>query len=109
MAELAQDSVDEVDDVGAHHRYLIDNYQFYLFEQFYKVARVLHALAQTFGLKFHIVAHKGAEWQTEKGVHSLAAYIYGGYAGRSEHHIFLAGVGGDILQKCRLARAGFAG
>ncbi len=108
-AEVAEQLVHEVDDVGAYHRNLVDDNQLQRSQHLYETARVVHALRQVGLRKFAVVVEQRLQRYVEKRVQCLSSGIDGGNARRGEHHILLVRMLRDVFQKCRFASAGLAG
>ena len=107
----AQYPVDEIDHIGPHHRNFIDDNQLDLTQElallFVVLEQVVDATAgQT---QVGIVGQHGPERHLEKRMDGAAAHIDGGHSRRSQHNMLLLHMLAHILQKGRLACAGFSG
>ena len=102
----AQQLVDEVDDVCAHHRYLVDDDEFDLTDELALGTRVLQRLLDVAAVVARIVGQQGVEWQSEEAVERGASGVDGRDASRGEDHVLLLGGLCDIFQERRLTRAG---
>ena len=105
----AQHAVDEVDDVGSHHRNLVDDDEL----KFTKKLAFLSVVLQRFPDVPHIVSaiigQERVKRKLEETMQSGATGIDGGNARRCQHHMFLLCCCRDVSKECRLARPRFAG
>ena len=107
----AQGHVDGIEEVGTHHRYLVDDEQF---EGAYNIeflaAERLAALGQlVFGDQFLDVGQVWVEGQLEEAVYGDAAGVDGGDARGCHDDVALGAVGGEVVEEGGLARTGLAG
>ena len=98
VAVDAQDAVDGVDDVGPHHRNLVDNDQLQLLEQLAVGLGVLEELvdAPLLQAQVGVVGQQGVEGQLEEAVQGASARVDGGDTCGGQHDVLLAHVVADI-------------
>ena len=100
----AQHFVDEVDDVCAYHRDLVDDDEFDLSDEFSLCACVFESLLDMSVAVARVVGEQGVEGQSEEAVEGGASGVDGGDASGREDHVFLLCVAGDVAQERRLTR-----
>ena len=103
--------VDEVDDVGPHHRYFIDDDEFHVLDEAAVVGRIFQETVQFASLETEvgIIGQQRVKRQFEKTVQRTSSCIDGSDACRSQYHEFLFGNLADMLQEGRLSGSGLSG
>ena len=100
--------VDEIDDIASQHRNLIDDDKVEFAYELYLLSRVTQSLANASWREIGVIGQEWFEGYLEKRVQRLSSHINGGNTCRSQHHVFLLGVGTDILEKSAFSCARFS-
>ena len=93
--------VHRINDVGPHHRNLVNNDQFQLLKQFAMRLGILEKFVNTAFLQtqVRIIGQQRMKRQLEEAVQRAASGIDGCYPCRSQHHMFLAYIVADVAQE----------
>ena len=105
----AENAVDEVNDVCAHHGYLIDDDEVKALQELYLFLAVAQEVADAASGIAAVVGGQGVEGQLEEAVKGDASRIDGSNARRCQHNGLLACVLLDVSQEGALPRSGLTG
>lgn len=103
MTVDAQDLVDEVDNIGSHHRHLVNDYQLHLAQELDLFAIIAQRLADIACRITGVGRQQRMEGEFEEGMERSASSIDGSNARRRKDDMLLLGRSSNIAEEGRFA------